>query len=82
MAGVQYVQGFKIYVHPSCEHTIEELNTYTFDQDNEGNWLNKPIDKNNHALDALRYSLEDLIFKRTEKEDVNDLRRMKGMLRG
>lgn len=51
MAGVQYVQGFKIYVHPSCEHTIEELNTYTFDQDNEGNWLNKPIDKNNHALD-------------------------------
>lgn len=82
MAGVQYVQGFKIYVHPSCEHTIEELNTYTFDQDNEGNWLNKPIDKNNHALDALRYSLEDLIFKRIEKEDVNDLRRMKGMLRG
>lgn len=82
MAGVQYVQGFKIYVHPSCEHTIEELNTYTFDQDNEGNWLNKPIDKNNHALDALRYSLEDLIFKRTVKEDANSLRRMKGMLRG
>lgn len=82
MAGVQYVQGFKIYVHPSCEHTIEELNTYTFDQDNEGNWLNKPIDKNNHALDALRYSLEDLIFKPTVKEDANSLRRMKGMLRG
>ena len=81
MAGVQYVQGFKIYVHPSCEHTIEELNTYTFDQDNEGNWLNKPIDKNNHALDALRYSLEDLIFKPTVK-DANSLRRMKGMLRG
>ncbi|MGC7620452.1 PBSX family phage terminase large subunit [Staphylococcus epidermidis] len=82
MAGVQYVQGFKIYVHPSCEHTIEELNTYTFDQDNEGNWLNKPIDKNNHSLDALRYSLEDLIFKPTVKEDANSLRRMKGMLRG
>ena len=23
MQGVQFIQGFKIYVHPSCEHTIE-----------------------------------------------------------
>ncbi|MGK8461430.1 PBSX family phage terminase large subunit, partial [Staphylococcus epidermidis] len=45
MQGVQFIQGFKIYVHPSCEHTIEELNTYTFDQDKDGNWLNKPIDE-------------------------------------
>jgi phage terminase large subunit len=82
MPGIQYVQGFKIYVHPSCEHTIEELNTYTFDQDNEGNWLNKPIDKNNHALDALRYALSDLIFKPTKKASVDKLRNMKGMLRG
>lgn len=52
MQGVQFIQGFKIYVHPSCEHTIEELNTYTFDQDKDGNWLNKPIDENNHILDA------------------------------
>ena len=82
MPGVQYVQGFKMYIHPSCISTIEELNTYTFDQDNEGNWLNKPIDANNHLMDALRYSLSDLIFKPTVKEDANSLRRMKGMLRG
>lgn len=36
MQGVQFIQGFKIYVHPTCEHTIEELNTYTFDQDKDG----------------------------------------------
>lgn len=58
MQGVQFIQGFKIYVHPTCVNTIEELNTYTFEQDKEGNWLNKPIDANNHLLDALRYSLE------------------------
>lgn len=79
MTGVQYVQGFKIYVHPSCVHTIEELNTYTFDQDKEGNWINKPIDKNNHALDALRYALSDLIFKPIEKPDAKKLRRIKNM---
>ncbi|MFD3026157.1 terminase large subunit, partial [Streptococcus agalactiae] len=51
MQGIQFMQGFKIYIHPSCEHTIEEFNTYTFKQDKEGNWLNEPIDKNNHIID-------------------------------
>ncbi|EHD5240959.1 PBSX family phage terminase large subunit [Staphylococcus pseudintermedius] len=78
MPGIQYVQGFKIYIHPSCVHTIEEFNTYTFEQDNEGNWINKPIDKNNHALDALRYALSDLIFK-YKKNDKNTLRKIKSM---
>lgn len=78
MPGIQYVQGFKIYIHPSCVHTIEEFNTYTFEQDNEGNWINKPIDKNNHALDALRYALSDLIFKSKEK-DKNTLRKIKSL---
>lgn len=71
MQGVQFIQGFKIYVHPSCEHTIEELNTYTFDQDKDGNWLNKPIDENNHILDALRYSLEKFHFPRNNRTNVN-----------
>lgn len=58
MQGIQFMQGFKIYIHPTCEHTIEEFNTYTFKQDKEGNWLNEPIDANNHVIDAIRYSLE------------------------
>ncbi|EGQ3902564.1 PBSX family phage terminase large subunit [Staphylococcus pseudintermedius] len=78
MPGIQYVQGFRIYIHPSCVHTIEEFNTYTFEQDNEGNWINKPIDKNNHALDALRYALSDLIFK-SKPKDKNKLRKIKSM---
>ncbi|MGP4061498.1 PBSX family phage terminase large subunit [Halobacillus sp. H74] len=56
--GILFIQGFKIYIHPRCVHTIEEFNTYTFDQDKEGKWLNTPIDANNHIIDALRYSLE------------------------
>ena len=71
MQGVQFIQGFKIYVHPTCEHTIEELNTYTFDQDKDGNWLNKPIDANNHLMDALRYSLEEFNFPRNNRKNVN-----------
>lgn len=58
MHGISFLQGFKIYIHPSCEKTIEEFNTYTFKQDKEGKWLNEPIDDNNHVIDALRYSTE------------------------
>lgn len=71
MQGVQFIQGFKIYVHPTCEHTIEELNTYTFERDKDGNWLNKPIDANNHLMDALRYSLEEFHFPRNNRTNVN-----------
>jgi len=56
--GIQFLQGFKIYIHPSLKNTIEEFNTYTWKQNKEGKWLNEPIDENNHIIDALRYSME------------------------
>lgn len=58
-AGITFMQGLKIYIHPTCVNTIEEFNTYCYQQDKEGNWLNQPEDKNNHVIDALRYALED-----------------------
>lgn len=67
MHGINFLQGFKIYIHPSLENTIEEFNTYTFKQDREGNWLNEPIDDNNHIIDALRYSMERYHIKSTVK---------------
>ena len=66
--GIQYIQGFEVIIHPSCIHTVEEFNTYTFTQDSEGRWLNKPIDANNHIIDALRYSLERFHIKRKKKK--------------
>lgn len=68
MQGVQFLQGFKIYIHPRCVNTIEEFNTYVFDQDKEGNWINKPVDANNHIIDALRYSLEQYHLPKAKRE--------------
>ena len=56
--GLEYLKEYSIYVHPRCVHTIEEMETYTYKQDKEGNWLNEPIDNNNHIIDALRYAME------------------------
>lgn len=58
MAGVSKLQGYAIYVHPDCKNIMDEFYSYCYQQDKEGNWLNKPEDKNNHLMDALRYSLQ------------------------
>jgi phage terminase large subunit len=44
---------------------IKELRAYCWDVDKAGTRLNKPIDTNNHAIDALRYhEMETLGLKR------------------
>lgn len=58
MAGVSKLQGYEIIVHPSCPHIMDEFYSYCYQQDKEGNWLNKPEDRNNHLMDALRYALQ------------------------
>lgn len=67
--GISFLQGFKIYIHPSLKHTIEEFNTYTWKQNREGKWLNEPIDENNHLIDALRYSCERYHLGKTNNKD-------------
>ena len=57
--GIQFIQDFKIYVHPKCENTIVELSNYVW-SNKEGVNINKPIDEYNHLMDALRYALEPI----------------------
>ena len=68
--GIDFMKQFKIYIHPSCEYTIEEFDTYTYKQDKEGNWLNEPIDANNHVIDAIRYALEPYHLRSEQRTDV------------
>lgn len=64
MAGVSKLQGYQIIVHPDCNHIMDEFYSYCYQQDKEGKWLNKPEDKNNHLMDALRYGLQCVETKR------------------
>lgn len=58
-AGIDYIQDFKIYIHPRCVNFLTEISNYTWDEDKNGNKTNKPIDDFNHLMDAMRYALED-----------------------
>lgn len=60
--GIQLIQQYKVYVHPSCKNIIEEFKNYTWIKDKQSNeYINKPIDKYNHGLDGFRYSVVDHI---------------------
>lgn len=55
MAGINKMQAMKLCVTTNSINVMKELKNYTFAQDKEGKWLNKPIDRFNHAIDAVRY---------------------------
>lgn len=57
--GIQFIQDFKIYVHPKCESFLKEANNYIWDTDESGKRINKPIDEFNHLMDAMRYAMEE-----------------------
>ncbi len=57
--GIQYIQDFKIIIHPRCVNFLTEISNYTWDKDKFGTKINKPIDDFNHLLDAFRYAMED-----------------------
>jgi len=55
--GIQYLQQFDIIIHSSLLHMIEEFSNYTWKKDKNGIYINIPIDKFNHGMDALRYAV-------------------------
>lgn len=60
--GIQFMQQFEIIVDERCVKTIEEFENYTWMKDKKTNeYINKPIDSYNHCIDAIRYSLSELI---------------------
>lgn len=55
MFGISTMQSQNYLVTSNSLNLIKELRSYTWDKDKSGNKLNKPIDKFNHAIDAVRY---------------------------
>lgn len=60
--GIKHLQSYdKIYIHPSCTNTLSEFRNYEWRRDKNGDCLAAPIDAFNHAIDAIRYALNDLV---------------------
>lgn len=58
--GIARLQEYRIVIHPLCRHTATEIATYRWDEDKSGHLLPKPVDSDNHLMDALRYAMADI----------------------
>lgn len=59
--GVTFLQGLDIVIHPNCVNLIREMRAYQYKTDPRTEEILPVIeDKNNHAIDALRYAVEGL----------------------
>ena len=59
--GIQYIQDYRIVIHPRCVNFLTEISNYTWAEDKFGSKRNAPIDAFNHLMDAMRYALEDVL---------------------
>jgi phage terminase large subunit len=56
MAGIDILKRHKIYLVKDSHNAIREFQNYKWQEDKNGNLLNRPIDAFNHAIDATRYA--------------------------
>lgn len=68
--GINYIKRFKVILHPNCPNALAEFNAYRYKEDRKtGEILPEVVDRDNHIIDALRYSLEsDMAMKGTIRD--------------
>lgn len=64
VSGISAVQAYQINVTKNSLGIIDELRNYSWKRDANGNYINEPIDRYNHSLDALRYGVTTFLQSR------------------
>lgn len=55
LTGIDTMQQFKLMVTKDSTNILKEIRNYQWVQTKDGEYINKPIDDWNHAIDAIRY---------------------------
>lgn len=71
--GIQLLQGLEVYYTEHSHNIEEEVLNYQWKIDKEDKSLNVPIDAYNHALDAARYKISDILKPKLNWLDADDL---------
>jgi phage terminase large subunit len=56
--GIQWLQGCRIIIDKRCINAKMEISTYHWQEDANGNAIQKPVEKDDHLIDAGRYAHE------------------------
>lgn len=70
--GIRWLQGLSSIVidKKRCPNTYKEFVTYEYETTRDGQYISAYPDKNNHAIDAVRYGCEDLMPARFKVKAV------------
>jgi phage terminase large subunit len=63
-AGIDTIRRYTINVTRRSRNIIKEMGIYKYKVDRDGKTTNAPIDKFNHAMDAMRYVCTDMLTTR------------------
>lgn len=62
-AGIDLLKRFKIHITSDSNNAIQEFRNYKWLEDRSGKLTNKPVDKNNHIIDAVRYATYSIMSR-------------------
>lgn len=68
--GINILKGYKVYYTRRSVDIDTEVRKYKWAEDKNGNSLNVPVDKFNHAMDAIRYFAMMALSSQTAEPDV------------
>jgi phage terminase large subunit len=70
LSGLEKMRRHRIFIHNESDNMIKEFKSYAWRKDRDGNLVDVPEDRNNHAIDAARYVLDMVLHKRQGKIKV------------
>ena len=62
-AGIDLLKRFKIHITTDSTNAIQEFRNYKWLEDRSGKLTNKPIPKNDHIIDAVRYATYSIMSR-------------------
>lgn len=62
-AGIDLLKRYKIHITSDSDNAIREFRNYKWLEDKTGKLTNKPVDKNNHIIDAVRYATYSIMSR-------------------
>ena len=72
VSGLDILKRYRLHVTRRSVGLIDNLQAYKWQKDKDGNMTNKPEDKNNHGIDAIRYVA---LAKLPQHREVRGVRR-------
>ena len=70
ISGLDILRRYRLHVTRRSRGIIANLRAYKWDKDRDGNMTNKPEDRNNHGIDAVRYVALKRLAQRVEARGI------------